>query len=129
MAREEIIFKLSMLEQQSEEIKKNLEELDGQSNDLDNLKQSLEKLGSDKGKEILANLGRGVFLKSKASDEKVFVNVGSKILVRKSFSEASEIIDKQLVEIEIIKKDLMNNLNSLNLELQDLVEQAQKEKD
>lgn len=127
MAKEEILFKLSMLEQQSDEIKKNLEELERQSGELDSLKQSLEKLNSEKSKEILANLGRGIFLKSKADDSKVFVNVGSKILVRKSFLEAEELIDKQLVEIEGIKQDLMNNFNIINLQLQNLVEQAEKE--
>lgn len=125
MANEEIIMKLSFLEQQSEEIKKHLENIEEQIAELEKLKNCLGKIGKEK--EMLTNLGKGIFLKTVAKDDKVFMNVGSKTFVRKSFSEASEIIDGQIVGVSEVKKELMNNLNLLNSELQKLVDEAQKE--
>lgn len=127
MAGEEIIVRLNLLEQQAEERRSQIEELDGQRMDMINLKNSLQELDKgSKNQEILANLGRGVFIKAKVEDEKLFVNVGSKTLARKTFKEAVEIIDNQLAEIERIKAELMGNIEEINAQLYKLLEEAQK---
>jgi len=126
--KEELIIKLSLLEQQSEEIKQQLEAINGQVSDLESLKLSLEKLGKDK-QEMLANLGRGIFLKTKIDDDKLFINVGSKILVRKSFPEAVEIIANQISEMENMKNELNGNMEEINANLQGLIEEARNETD
>lgn len=126
MAGEEIILKLNFLEQQAEERKQQIEELERQAADLTSLQESLKALKEKKSGEILSNLGRGIFLKTKAEDEKVFVNVGSKTLVRKTFQETVEILDKQLEEIKRIKADLIRNIEEINIELMSLLEEAQK---
>ncbi len=127
MAKEEIILKLQMLEQQGEERRQQIEELEKQKADMAGLKDSLKALEEKKSGEILSNLGRGIFIKTRVEDEKVFVNVGSKTLVRKSFQETREIIDKQLTEIERVKVELIRNIEEINLHLYSLLEEAQKE--
>ena len=129
MAQEELLIKLSLMEQQSEEAKKQIEQVEEQIKDLEALKLSLEKLGhgKEKDKEMLANLGRGIFLNTKINDNKVFVNVGSKILVRRSFPEAAEIINKQISELQEIKHQIMHNIDAINSNLQELVEEARRQ--
>ncbi len=127
MAKEEIIIKLNMLEQKAEEKRQQILEVDRQIEDLSGLKHSLEKLGESKEKEMLSSLGRGVFLKTKIDDSKVFVNVGSRVLVRKTFKEGVEIIDKQLLGLEEIKSHLMSEIEEINAGLYELLEEAQKE--
>lgn len=129
MANEELIMKLSYLEQQSEETKKQIENVDEQTGEMESLKLSLQKIENKKNGEILANLGRGIFIASKIEDRKVFVNVGSKILVRKSLPDAVEIVDKQINELGEIRHQLMHNLEHINSNLQRLVEDARKEED
>lgn len=125
MAREEILLKFQMLEQQAEERKQQIEELERQKTDMSSLKESLEDIEKNrKDGEILSNLGRGIFLKTQVKDDKVFVNVGSKTLVRKSFQEARELIDAQLREIEKVKADLMRSIEEINLQLYSLLEEA-----
>lgn len=123
MANEEIIMKLNMLEQAAEERKQQIEEIDRQVLDIISLRQSLDKLGKEK--EILTSLGRGIFLNTKVNDDKVFVNVGSKVLVRKNFSEAGEIIEKQVAELERVKKELVESIGEINTRLYSLLEEAQ----
>ena len=127
MAKEEVLLQLSMLEQQANEITEKIQAVDNQISELESLKFSLKKMEKSKGKEMLSPLGRGIFIKTEVKDEKVFVNVGNKTLVKKTFSEASEIIEKQIFEMQEIKHHLLHNIGQINLQLQNLVEEAQKE--
>lgn len=130
MAKEELILKLQMLEQQANGKREQAEELDRQLSDMANLRKCLEKLGeTGKEKEILANLGRGIFLNAKSNDDKVFVNVGSRILVRKRFNEAVEIIEKQIVEIEKMRLEAIQSIEEINIHLYNLLGEAQRAED
>ena len=124
MAGEEILLKLNFLEQRAGERKQQVEELEKQTADLSSLKDSLKEISKKKSEEILSNLGRGIFLKTRVDDEKVFVNVGSKTIIRKTFQETSDLIDKQLEEIERVKSELMGIIEEINGELMRLLEEA-----
>lgn len=128
MAKEEILLKLSMLEQKSEEIKQQIEAVESQISELESLKLSLKKIDKSKGKEMLASLGRGIFLKTKVEDDKLFVNVGSKIVVKKTPSETIEIIDAQTNEMENIKRNLLGAIEQVNVNLSEIFEEARKER-
>jgi len=127
MANEEILIKLSMLEQQANEQAEKIQAIDNQISELESLKFSMGKIEKTKGKDMLAPLGRGIFLKTEVKDDKVFVNVGSRTLVKKTFKEAGEIIDTQIREISQIKHHLMHNIEEINMQLQKLLEEAQKQ--
>ena len=126
MAKEEILLKLSMLEQKSEEIKQQIEAVESQINELESLKMSLKKIDKSKGKEMLASLGRGIFIKTEIKDEKLFVNVGSKTLIKKTPSETIEIIDAQIKEMEEIKINLLRAIEQINVSLNEIFEEARK---
>jgi len=129
MAREELIIKLNMLEQHAEEKRQQIAEIDRQLEDMIQLNMSLGKLESSRGKEILSALGRGVFLNTLVNDDKVFVNVGSKTLVRKTFKEAMDIIINQIAELEEMKAELLKGVEDINIKLYELLEEAQKFED
>ena len=126
MAREELIIKLNMLEQKAEEKRQQIAEIDRQLEDMIQLNMSLGKLGQSKGKEILSALGRGVFLNTLVNDDKVFVNVGSKTLVKKTFHEAMEIITGQIAELAEMKAEMLKSVEDINIKLYELLEEAQK---
>jgi len=126
MAQEELLFQLSMLEQQSQQLSQQLENVNSQIGEMEALKLSLEKLEKGKDKEMLANLGRGIFLRTKQDDDKVFVNVGSRTLVKKSFSEAVEIIDKQVPELKEIRHILQEQALQVSKEVDKIVREANK---
>jgi prefoldin alpha subunit len=127
MVKEELLMRLSMLEQQANEFAEKIQAIDNQTNELESLKLSLIKMEKSKGREMLAPLGRGIFLKTEVKDEKVFVNVGSKSLVKKTFSEAAEIVDEQISSMNEIKHQFMHNIEHINGQLSSLVEEAQKQ--
>lgn len=127
MGKEEIILKLSMLEQKSEEIKQQIEAVESQISELESLRLSLKKI--EKNREMLASMGRGIFLKTEIKDDKLFVNVGNKTLIKKTPSETIEIIDAQTKEMENIKRNLLGAIEQINANLAEIFEEARKEKD
>jgi prefoldin alpha subunit len=122
MPNEDMIIKLSLLEQQSEELKKRLETINSQISDLESLKASLEKL--EKNKEILSPLGRGIFIKTEVRDDELYVNVGNKVIVRKGFKDTAAIIEKQVKELEEIKIVTSGQMDEITCLLQGLMQEA-----
>lgn len=129
MAKEEYVLQLGMLEQQAREIQQQVALVNQKINELNVLKISLGKLHETNEKEFLAPLGEGVFVKAKLEDKELFVNVGSKIMVKKSIKETESIIDKQNTQLEGLRKELEQGIENLNIELQSIVEKARKEQE
>lgn len=128
MTNEEILFKLSMMEQQANEMKQQIEAVDMQINELKNLKASLEEVNKKKGQGMLSPMGRGVFIETEIKDDKFFVNVGSKTFVKKNNQETQEVIDSQIKELERIKMQLIGNIEGINYNLAELVNGAKESK-
>lgn len=125
MAREEYLFKFSMLEQEANKINENLQIINQQIAEFEVLKLSLRNIIKDK--EMLAGLGKGIFVKSEIKDKELFVNIGSGIVVKKSPEEACKIIDRQILQIAELKQNLLNEIEKINFKMQALVEEARKE--
>ncbi len=116
-----------MLEQESNKIEEQISLINQQIEELEILKSSLEKLGETKEKEILASFGKGIFFKSELKEKELFVNIGAGIVVRKKPKQTAEIVQQQVAQLEGIKEILMKNIGDIRLQLEALVEQAQKE--
>lgn len=129
MQKEEYIFQLSALEQQAREIQQQVGLVNQKINELNVLKLSLDKLEKTHEKEFLAPLGEGVFVKARLEEKELFVNVGSKIMVRKSMKETEAILEKQSKQLEGLRKELEQGIENLNNELQHIVDKARKEQE
>ena len=119
--QQELIFRLSMFEQQIQQlqeqinaVEKGIEELKSLDNGLDEIKQGV-------GKEILAPLGRGVFVKTKLESEKLTVDIGGKNFVEKSVPDTKSIIEDQITKLNSVKKDLTRNLEQMSQEMSEMV--------
>lgn len=126
MAKEDYLLRLSILDQEARKIQEQIQIVNQQILDLEVLSSSLDSLNNEK--EILANMGRGIFVKSKIQEKELFVNVGSGIVLKKTPEDTKKIIKKQIMQLEEIQKNLVNSVDGINEELQDLIIKAQKEK-
>ena len=94
------------------EMQNQISEIEAKKAELEYLKEGLTQLKGQRDKDILIPLGSGVLAKGKlADDEKVIVNVGSNLLVKKTIEEAKEIIDEQINELSLV-------LNQIEQEIQ-----------
>ena len=119
--QQELMFKLSMYEQQIKQIQENMELVEQNIVELSSLTLGLDDLKKKKDSEMLAPIGRGIFVKSRLIDEKLIVDVGGKKFVEKSIDETKEVISGQLKRLEEIKENLNSTLEKINEEITQFV--------
>jgi len=125
--QEEVMYKLSMYEQQITQLQQQLEAVEQAIIEMNSLVLGLNELTGSKEKEILAPIGRGIFVKTKLVSEDLTVDVGGKNFVKKSIPETKELIKGQIKKLEEIKEELNKNLEEINNELTATFMNAQKE--
>lgn len=119
--QQEIIFKLSMFEQQMRQMQEQINSIESGLNDLSFLNLGLNDLNDSTGKDILAPVGRGIFVKAKIASEDLIVDVGSKNLVKKNIPETQEIIKEQISKLKEVKEELEENIEKVSKEAQQLI--------
>ena len=125
--QEELMYKLQMYEQQIQQLQQQLEAVEQAIIEMNSLVLGLNELIGSKDKEILAPIGRGIFVKTKLISEDLTVDVGGKNFVKKSIPETKKLIQDQVIKLEEVKKELEGNLEEINNELTTTFMNAQKE--
>ncbi len=115
--QQEIIFKLSMFEQQMQQLQEQLQAVEERIIDLNSLNIGLDELKESCGKEILAPVGRGMFVKAKLISEDLIVNIGGKNLVKKNIPDAQRMIEEQIQKLEDMKKEMNEMLEKTGEEI------------
>ena len=124
--KQELIFKLGMFEQQIHQTQEQIEAVEKGINELANLGFGLDELKGSRGKEILAALGRGVFVSAEVKSENLIVDIGGKNFVRKSIPETKEIIEEQIKKLITVRNELNENMEVINKEMKKAIEEFQK---
>lgn len=124
--QQELMFKLSVFEQQIQQLQQQSQAVEEAIKDLTSLSLGLDEIKGSKGKEILAPLGRGIFVKTKLLSEDLTVDVGGKNFVKKSVSETKKMIEDQMKKLEEVKGDLDKKLEEMSEELTKTIQEAQK---
>ena len=112
-----VMFKLNILEQQIKNVNAQIDSVERTMADLDSLKIDLDELKGSKEKEIMALIGRGIFIKAKIISEDLMVDVGGGRFVKKDVSETKGIITEQIEKLEKVKDELNESLMGINEEL------------
>ncbi len=127
--QQELMFKLSMFEQQIQQMQQQMQAIEQGIVELTSLNLGLGELVGSEGKEIMAPIGRGVFVKAKLLSEELTVDVGGKNFVKKSIPDTQEIINEQVKKLEDVKKSLSNSMEEINQELTRTVIDAQSKQE
>ena len=110
--QQEILFKLSLIEQQMQNLHSQLQAVEQGIVELETLKIGLEEFNNSKGKEIIAPLGKGIFTKAKIISDKLIVDIGNKNLIKKSVKDTQKLIVEQIGKLREAKKELNENLEA-----------------
>lgn len=121
------MYKLSVYEQQIQQLQQQLEAVEQAINEMSSLKSGLDELTISKEKEVLAPIGRGIFAKTKLISEELTVDVGGKNFVKKSIPETKKLIETQIKKLEEVAEELKDNLEKINEELTEVFMNSQKE--
>lgn len=124
--QQELMFKLSMMEQQIQQLQQQIQAVEQGIVEISSLNLGLNDLVGGEGKEILAPVGKGIFAKMKLLSEKLIVDVGGKNFVQKNIPETKKIIEGQITKLEDIRNELNNNLEKVGGELMGMIGEGKK---
>ena len=127
--QQELIFKLSIFEQQIRQLQQQINAVDEGIMELETLDFGMDELKNSRGKEILAPVGRGIFIKAKVESEEVTVDVGQRTFVKKSVSETQETIKKQVERLKEAREELNRNLEEIGKEVERVMREGQENTD
>ncbi|MBI4116682.1 prefoldin subunit alpha [Candidatus Pacearchaeota archaeon] len=122
---QELIFKLSIFEQQIRQLQQQISAVDEGIIELETLDFGIDELKTSKGKEILAPVGRGIFIKAKVESEDLTVDVGGRVFVKKSVEDTQETIKKQIEKLKEVKDELNKNLEEIGKEVERVMKENQ----
>ena len=123
---QELMFKLSMFEQQIQQLQQQLQAVEQGIVELSSLDNSLNDLIGSHGKEILTPVGRGIFAKAKLISEDLIVDIGEKNFVSKDIPGTKKILQEQIQKLKDVKIELSKNLEKVNLDLSKTMETEDK---
>jgi len=122
-----LMFKLSMFEQQMQQLQQQLQAVEQAIVEMGSLDQGLDELVGSKDKEILAPIGRGIFAKAKLISEELIVDIGGKNLVKKNIPNTKKIIRDQLAKLQEVKKDLQGKLEQVGEKFTKMYTESQEQ--
>lgn len=125
---EEIIMKAARMQQHAEELEHQLNLVNEQIKELEQFNEHLLSIGNLNNEEIMASLGKGVYLKADTKEKNMYVNVGAGIIVKKKADEVREIIDTQIKKFYEAKLHIQAQLESYLNELQNIIEEIERNK-
>jgi len=125
---EQLMLRLQQIQSEGKEIEEKLQIVDQQVKELSQFSEGLKEFGKEKEKsnEILASVGKGVYVKSEMKEDSLFVDVGSGVLVKKSIDDTKQVVEEQLKKINEMKIHFGTQQEALNEELRTLIEEFQK---
>lgn len=125
--QQELLFKLSMFEQQIRQLQEQIGAVEKAVLDLQNLNQGLEDFSGIKDKEVFAHVGRGIFVKAKIISEDLLVDVGEQNFVKKDLLGTRKILGEQIKKLQDIQKELENNLEKTSEEINNMISESEKD--
>ncbi len=114
---QEKLMNLSLLEQEANQINQQLQIIEQQMIELQILKLHLDDIEKTKEKEeILASIGRNMFIQTSLSSREIFVDVGAKTVLKKTPQEAKRVVDMDIERMTELRNKIMNELERISKE-------------
>ena len=126
MAKEEYLFKLALLEEEINRAEQQHQLIEQQILEMQSLQNSLKELEKTKEKQIWANLGKNIFIKTEIKDKNLLVDVGNRTFVNKSIGETLKIVEEQLDRLLEAKNKIIYKMQEIQKKAEEVIIEAQK---
>jgi prefoldin alpha subunit len=122
MGKQNNIMQLQMIEQEVNRLSQQLQIIEQNLIELQQLNFGLDEIKNATKKEILAGIGKGIYIPAEIKDTTFLVEVGNKNFVKKSISETKTIIKEQIDKISLYKVKIISRIEDLEKEMNNLIE-------
>ena len=124
---QEQLIQLQVIEQEAQQLEQQLQLVEQSLIEMQNLSSSLDELEKTDKKEILANIGRGIYIPAEIKDKNLTVEVGNKIFVKKSIPETKKIIEDQVEKLGSVREQISDRIEDLRQEVNQLMKSEKNE--
>lgn len=114
---QELMMQLQMYEQHIRALQEQLQAVEQAILETSSLNLGLDDVKESRGKDVLASIGKGIFIPAKIVSDELLVDVGGKHFVKKSVSETQKLITSQIEKLRAIQQELEGKLDEINQEL------------
>ena len=125
------MIQMQMLQQEAEGLNQQLQLIQKNISEMQELGLSLEEIDKNENSEILANIGKNIYLPVEIKDRNLFVEVGKGNFVRKTILETKKVVDEQIKKFVVGREEIEKRLEELQQEVNELmqtfVEENEKE--
>lgn len=129
MNNQELNQKFAEYENQIRQLQEQLRAVEQAIYDMKVISSGVEDLKGKKDEEVLAPIGRGIFVKTKLLSEKLTVDVGGHNFVEKTIDETKDLIKGQRDKLENVKVDIENKLKTIDSEITQIMKEFQSKKE
>ena len=123
---QEAIMKIQMMEQETNQLNEQLKMVDQNVIEMKDLKASLDEIDSNENKEIMANLGKRIFIPVDIREKSLIVEVGKGNFVKKSVPDTKKIVDEEGDKLMEAKNQIMGRLDELQNDMNKMIMEFQK---
>ena len=125
---QEQIMRAANIEREARVLEENLQFVDNQIAELENFKEGLLAFSLSEEKEMLSPFGKRVYIKTKVEDkDKLFVEVGAGVIVKKTPAETIKIVEGQVSRLKEARNQIANQLAAYQIELEAFIRTMQEE--
>jgi len=121
---QEKIMEVNMLDSRMKQLEQSLNMIDQQIMEQQLLQLNIDEIKKvKKGQEMLFPLGKNVFVKGKIEDEKLLINIGGRVVVKKDGDKAKEIVERQKLQLVSVRNEINEEIEKIISEIS-LIEQS-----
>jgi len=121
---QEKLIQLQMIEQEAGQLEQQSQLIEQHFTEMQNLLIGLNELETTDKKEILANIGKGIYIPAEIKSKVLTVEVGKGNFVKKSILETREIVEKQIEKLSSVKQQIADKIEDLQAEMNELIKSS-----
>lgn len=126
--KQEQIIQIQLMEQEANQLNEQLQLIEQNVREMTELKASLDEIEGSKDKaEILANLGKKIYIPVEIKDKNLIVEVGKGNFIKKSIKDTEKVVDEQIKKLMEGRGQIMTRLEQLHDGMQKIVGEIEKE--
>jgi prefoldin alpha subunit len=120
------IMQFQMMEQEANRLSQQLQMIESNLVEIENIKSGLDEIEKKDTKEILANIGKKIYIPVEIKDKNLIIEVGNKKFVKKSIAETKELIGEQIEKLNSARSEITQRLEALQEEAGRLMMQIEE---
>jgi len=126
---QEHIIQFQMMEQEVNQLNEQLQLIEKNISEMQELAESLEEIKKSESTEILANLGKRIYIPVEIKEKKLLVDVGKGSFIKKSIPETKTVIEDQIKRLIEGRDQVIKRLEDIQEEMKRLFESVEKDGD